>query len=55
MVRDMFDFENIAFAHTVGDFKYLTCADCEREVLGVQLLTAPGKPIYLCCSRVKYL
>lgn len=51
----MFHFENMGFAHTVGDLKYLTCADCEREVLGVQLLSAPGKPIYLACARVKYL
>ncbi len=34
-ITNMMDFENIGFSHTVdGTYKYLTCADCERSVLG---------------------
>ncbi len=55
LVRDMFHFENMGFAHTVGEMKYLTCADCEAEVLGVQMLTEPGKLIYVSCHKVTYV
>lgn len=29
LIDDMFTFENIGFSNTVGDFKYLICADCD--------------------------
>ena len=32
----MMDFENIAFTRASGDIRYLTCADCESEVIGYQ-------------------
>jgi hypothetical protein len=49
----MMDFENIGFTHTVGSLKYLTCADCEVEVLGYQDLSAP-KVIYVAAERLCY-
>lgn len=33
--------------------RYLTCADCEKEVLGIQFLDEP-KNFYLCADRVVY-
>ena len=30
----MFTFENIGFSNTVGDFKYLICADCDMGPIG---------------------
>mmetsp|Transcript_1516 Transcript_1516/g.2007 ORF Transcript_1516/g.2007 Transcript_1516/m.2007 type:complete len:136 (-) Transcript_1516:8-415(-) len=56
-IEDMFDFENIGFTKNVDPgYKYLTCADCEQTVLGIQQLNDPNdKALYLSCSRVKYL
>jgi len=55
-VRDMYTFENIAFSKTVAEknFKYLTCADCEREVIGIHYLDDPSH-FLLAESRVKYV
>jgi len=55
-IVDMFHFENIGFLRATTDypnFKFLTCAGCEREVLGVQELDT--KNIFLATSKVKYL
>jgi hypothetical protein len=38
VLDSMWKFENISFSHTVEQNKYLTCAECEREVVGVQRL-----------------
>lgn len=54
-VGDIFDFHNVGFTRTQQakpNTKYLTCADCEQGVLGIQ--TGP-KSIYLCHDRIKYL
>ncbi len=55
-IADMFDFENIGFLRVTEarpNLKYLTCAGCEKGVLGVQLLEE--KRIYLEAQRVRYL
>lgn len=54
VVHDMFDFENIGFLKTVNDVKLLTCADCEREPLGVHVVSAEPKRYLIRTSRLKY-
>eukprot|EP01087_Luapelamoeba_hula_P024437 TRINITY_DN92_c3_g1_i1.p1 TRINITY_DN92_c3_g1~~TRINITY_DN92_c3_g1_i1.p1 ORF type:complete len:134 (-),score=16.74 TRINITY_DN92_c3_g1_i1:229-630(-) len=57
-VADMFDFENIGFTKVVDgatNVRYLTCADCERGVLGIQEQTEESQPIYLTTHRVRYV
>jgi hypothetical protein len=54
-VGSMFDFENMGFSNTLSvdrPAKYLTCADCEQDVLGVHFLDEPD--LYLATSRVTY-
>lgn len=41
IVKNQFDFENMAFTHSTKECKYLTCADCEGEVIGVHFLSDP--------------
>ena len=48
----MTEFENMGFSRTVENYKYLTCADCEMDVVGIQYLDQPG--LYLSCGRVSY-
>ena len=38
-VEDMFDFDNLGFTNTVGNMKYLSCADCDLGPLGYHDLT----------------
>jgi len=54
LINDMFDFENVAFSRNVDPtFKYLTCADCEIPIIGIQYLTgAEEKKIYICKERL---
>jgi len=53
-LTDMFNFENIGFSKTINsDMKYLTCADCEREILGFQVLSE-GNNFFLAANRVVY-
>jgi len=56
-VKDIFDFQNIGFLRTVQSsntqVKYLTCASCERGVLGVQQVDNQNK-IFLSHDRVTY-
>jgi len=59
-VKDMFQFENIAFTKTlkIDKHKYLTCADCELEIVGIHHLAAydaDPNVIYVSCSRVAYV
>jgi hypothetical protein len=35
LLDDMFKFENVGFTHTVGNIKYLACADCEIGPIGL--------------------
>ena len=53
-MQDIFDFDNIGFCRAAegSDFKYLTCADCEREPLGTQKLAE--KRSLLAHAKVKY-
>ncbi|KAG5675841.1 hypothetical protein PVAND_005711 [Polypedilum vanderplanki] len=52
MIEDMYTFENIGFSNTVGDYKYLICADCEMGPFGYHDLK--DKKCYLALKRVKY-
>eukprot|EP01102_Stenamoeba_stenopodia_P007027 TRINITY_DN1962_c0_g1_i1.p1 TRINITY_DN1962_c0_g1~~TRINITY_DN1962_c0_g1_i1.p1 ORF type:complete len:150 (-),score=38.07 TRINITY_DN1962_c0_g1_i1:108-494(-) len=50
---DMWLFENIAFTKAMGEggLRYLTCADCEQGVIGIQ--PSPTE-FYLALSRVHH-
>ncbi|TGZ48871.1 guanine nucleotide exchange factor MSS4 homolog [Temnothorax curvispinosus] len=52
LIEDMYTFENIGVSHTVGNVKYLACADCERGPVGWHDLSTKKSYIALC--RVKY-
>lgn len=52
VVNDMYTFENVGFSHTVGNNKYLTCADCEAGPIGFHDI--PSKISYVSFSRVEY-
>ncbi|EZA52796.1 hypothetical protein DMN91_008802 [Ooceraea biroi] len=52
LVEDMYTFENIGVSHTVGNVKYLACADCERGPVGWHDLSSKKSYIALC--RVKH-
>ncbi|EFA80728.1 Mss4-like family protein [Heterostelium album PN500] len=50
---DMFQFENIAFSKDVkSQYKYLTCAECESEIIGVHYIQS--KENYISHDRVVY-
>lgn len=51
-VDDMFTFENIGFSNTVGDFKYLICADCEMGPVGYHEIST--KKNFVAIARVKH-
>eukprot|EP00127_Corallochytrium_limacisporum_P001424 Clim_evm46s55 gene=Clim_evmTU46s55 len=51
-VPGIFDFENVGFAHTVDNKKYLACADCEMGPIGVHLLDS--NTILVAKTRVRY-
>lgn len=48
----MYEFDNLGFSHTVGNLKYLTCADCEIGPIGWHSLET--KKTYVALSRVKH-
>jgi hypothetical protein len=48
----MFDFDNLGFSKTVGDIKYLICADCEIGPIGWHSIES--KKSYVAISRVKH-
>lgn len=52
VVKDMFQFENVGFSNTIGNFKYLTCADCEMGPIGWHSLET--KINYVADQRVKH-
>ncbi|XP_025990985.1 guanine nucleotide exchange factor MSS4 homolog [Solenopsis invicta] len=52
LIEDMYTFENIGVSHTVGNVKYLACADCERGPVGWHDLSTKKSYIALC--RVKH-
>ena len=48
----MFDFDNVGFSNTVGQTKFLTCADCEIGPIGWHSLET--KKSYVALKRVKH-
>lgn len=52
VIDDMFTFENIGFSNTVGDFKYLICADCDMGPVGYHVIST--KKNYVALIRVKH-
>ncbi|KAF4521590.1 hypothetical protein B566_EDAN001310 [Ephemera danica] len=53
LVPNMFTFENIGFTHTVGDIKYLACADCDVGPIGWS--DTKSQQSYIALNRVRYL
>ncbi|EFA07674.2 guanine nucleotide exchange factor MSS4 [Tribolium castaneum] len=51
-VSDMYTFQNVGFSHTVGNNKYLACADCEAGPIGYHDLT--NKTSFVALSRVQH-
>ncbi|KAF2077929.1 hypothetical protein CYY_000730 [Polysphondylium violaceum] len=52
-LADMFHFENVAFTKDVNaTHKYLTCADCEAEIIGIHYIDS--KENYVAHDRVVY-
>ncbi|KAI6651738.1 Guanine nucleotide exchange factor MSS4 [Oopsacas minuta] len=52
-IKDMFHFENIGVSKTIGNTKYLLCADCEIGPVGYHLITNP-QAFFLAVHRVVY-
>lgn len=50
-IDDVYAFDNIAVSREAEGQKLLTCAECERDILGSMELTS--KVCYLCCGRVR--
>ncbi|XP_018573904.1 guanine nucleotide exchange factor MSS4 homolog [Anoplophora glabripennis] len=50
VVNDIFTFQNVGFSNTVGNNKYLTCADCEAGPIGYHDI--PSKISYVALNRV---
>jgi len=53
-VQKMETFWNIGFTHASGSRKFLTCADCEQEVLGY-CASSDMNLLWLAAGRVKHL
>lgn len=53
VVAEPFELENMTFSRTVDGNKYLSCGECEREIIGIQLL--PDPQVYVCTEKVKYI
>ncbi|KYQ93676.1 Mss4-like family protein [Tieghemostelium lacteum] len=52
-LKDMMQFENVAFTLNVNQtHKYLTCADCESEIIGMHSIQT--KENYIAHDRVVY-
>jgi hypothetical protein len=49
----MFQFENVGFSKTVGNYKYLVCADCEIGPIGWHCIDS--KESYVADQRVKHM
>jgi len=55
LVKDMFKFENIGFLKTVENVKFMSCADCEKEILGVHVTNETPKRYLIRKSKLKYV
>ncbi|XP_066262458.1 guanine nucleotide exchange factor MSS4 homolog [Euwallacea similis] len=51
-VKDIYTFYNVGFSNTVGNTKYLTCADCEAGPIGYHDI--PSKISYVALCRVAH-
>jgi hypothetical protein len=51
VLEDMYQFENIGVSHSVGDVRFLTCADCEMGPVGWNEMSS--QKCYLALSRVR--
>ncbi|XP_047540243.1 guanine nucleotide exchange factor MSS4 homolog [Vanessa atalanta] len=51
-VENMYTFENIGFTHTVDNYKYLSCADCDAGPVGYYDMNT--KHSYVALSRVNH-
>eukprot|EP01127_Copromyxa_protea_P013410 TRINITY_DN3609_c0_g1_i1.p1 TRINITY_DN3609_c0_g1~~TRINITY_DN3609_c0_g1_i1.p1 ORF type:complete len:115 (+),score=33.71 TRINITY_DN3609_c0_g1_i1:31-345(+) len=52
-IGDMFHFENIGFLRSATNQKFLTCAGCERGIIGCQFID--DQSIFLEAEKVKYI
>ncbi|XP_015116155.1 guanine nucleotide exchange factor MSS4 homolog [Diachasma alloeum] len=52
LIEDMYMFENVSVTKTVGNVKYLACADCEIGPIGY--VDQSTKMFYVALSRVIY-
>lgn len=52
-VANMYTFENIGFSNTVGNIKYLACADCEIGPIGYYEIDS--KKSYVSLARVTHV
>lgn len=50
-VENMYTFENIGFTHTVANYKYLSCADCDSGPVGYYDMNT--KHSYVAIPRVQ--
>lgn len=53
VVADMFTFENVGFSHSVGNVKFLVCADCEIGPVGYHDIVT--KKCFISLKRVKHV
>lgn len=51
-VENMYTFENIGFTHTVDNYKYLSCADCDAGPIGYYDMNT--KHSFVALSRVEH-
>ncbi|XP_071448930.1 guanine nucleotide exchange factor MSS4 homolog [Hetaerina americana] len=52
LVEDMYHFENMGFSNSVGNVKYLACADCEMGPIGLYQMDT--KCSYVALARVRH-
>ncbi|CAH2097881.1 unnamed protein product [Euphydryas editha] len=51
-VENMYTFENIGFTHTVDNYKYLSCADCDAGPVGYYDMNT--KHSFVALSRINH-
>lgn len=52
IIDDMFTFDNVGFSNTIGNHKFLICADCEMGPVGYHDLES--KKSFVALARVKH-
>ncbi|KAI8577690.1 hypothetical protein K450DRAFT_250408 [Umbelopsis ramanniana AG] len=53
-VGDMMDFDNVGFSKTVGDTKFLSCADCDVGPLGYHNIAHQPKEYLISIDCARY-